>query len=981
MDNNKYRLLAFQILLFIFIISSNILFGQSLVTGSVLDAETKEPLIGANVMSKEDNTLGTVTDFEGKFSIEVNDVTKTLVISYTGYSDKEITLGDQTEYVVELVSGELLEDVVIIGYGTVKKEDVTGSLATVSSADFNKGAITGPQQLLAGKIAGVAITNNGDPGGGATIRIRGESSLRGSNDPLIVIDGVPLDNEQISGERNNLNIINPNDIESMTVLKDASATAIYGNRASAGVILITTKKGSLGKKISVGYNANYSVGKITDYVDVLTANEFRKTVSSYYATDSSRIKILGNSNTDWQKEIYQDATGTDHNINFSGAIGNLPYRLSGGYTNMSGLLKTDNFKRYTASMNLNPKFMDNRLQLNLGAKYMRSNNHFADRGAIGSALSYDPTQSPYDSTSAKYGGYTAWLDGFGTPRGLSTANPIALINQVNDESTVNRYIINGTIDYRFKFLPELRANLNLANDYSDGSGTKFIDTTAAFNVMGTNNSYQQVKENSLIEFYLNYKKAFNKHTLDLMTGYSWQRFGLRSNADNGPIIGFRDTIQPNDASELFMLSLFGRANYDFNNILYATFTLRADGTSRFAPENRWGLFPAAAVSAKLIDNNNKTFNSLKARLGWGLTGQQDIGNNYYAYLGAYESNIGGAYYTFGDSLINTVRPNGYDEAIQWETTSTYNLGVDVSLVKDRFSASIDLYNRLTENLLVENVPLAAGTNLTNVLNTNIGEMKNRGIEFSLNLTPIMSKSFTWDLNINVAVNKNEISRLRSNNNDTSFVGVLVGGISGGVGSNIQLLAVGEQPYSFYVYKQKYDENGQVLENQFEDLNKDKKINTADQYLYHSRQPQVTFGFSSNMTWKNLDFSFAGRSNVGNYMYNNVETDMGWLNRIGNNSGTLTNVHQAAVDYNIVSQGSVIFSDHYVRPATFLRIDHITLGYNLSSLIKKNIRLFATVQNAIVITNYTGLDPEQFSGIDNNIYPRPRNFVFGLSANF
>jgi TonB-dependent starch-binding outer membrane protein SusC len=979
MRNHSFKATQYFLIFLFSLLFNQIMFGQRTIKGQVKDLNTSEPIIGANIVLKSQSDIGTVTDFDGNFVLEVANDATTLIVTYVGYETQEVDITTLNEVGVGLIEGELLDQVVVIGYGTVKKEDVTGSLTTVNSANFNKGAIANPQQLLAGKVAGVAITNAGDPGGGATIRIRGESSLKGSNDPLIVIDGVPLDNEQIAGGRNNLSVINPNDIESMTVLKDASATAIYGNRASAGVILITTKKGTNDGKIKIGYSGNVSVGKITKYVDVLNADEFKDLINTRFAKDSSTLKLLGISATDWQKEIYQDAVGMDHNLNLSGGLAGIPFRVSAGYTDMNGLLKTDNFKRYTGSLNLNPKYMDNRLQLNLGLKLMRSDNNFADRGAIGSALSFNPTLTPYSGNDSKFGGYTTSVDIAGKPIAFAPTNPLAFIYMVDDESTVNRYIGNATIDYRFKFLPELRANLNLAVDNSKGEGNRFVDTIAPFNILGTNNKYLQNKENSLLEFYLNYKKQFSKHSLDFMSGYSWQRFGFEASGVSGSI---KERVENKyfDPRELFLISLFGRLNYDFKNKLYATITYRGDATSRFSKENRWGSFYGAALSYKIIENENNNFNALKLRLSWGGTGQQDVGGNYYAYLGAYESSLVGASYQFGNQFYTTLRPNGYDENVTWEKSTTYNIGTDVSILKNRLSSTIDLYYRKVKDVLIDNVPLAAGTNLTNVLTTNIGEMRNNGIEFTINTVPIKNKTLTWDFNVNVAFNNNEITKLRSSK-DPSFPGVLVGGISGGVGSNIQILSVDYNPYSFYVYKQLYDESGKILENKFEDLNKDGVINEKDKYRLNSRQPKYTFGLASSLNIKDFDFSFAGRANLGNYMYTNVETDMGWLKRINNISGSLTNIHSSGLDNSLENQGSLIFSDHFVRDASFFRMDHITLGYNFNKLLKKNVRLYATVQNAFVITKYVGLDPEEFSGIDNNLYPRPRNFVFGVSANF
>lgn len=970
--SNKLRFYVF----FIFTLVASACLGQQVISGQILDIETNEPLIGANIRLKSDASIGTITDFEGNYSFEVPNLDDILIISYTGYTDREEAISGRTTVNISLSAGQILDELVIVGYGTVKREDATGSIQTVSSKDFNKGAITSPQQLLAGKVAGVSITNSGDPGGGSSIRIRGESSLTASNDPLIVVDGVPLDNTSTAGGRNNLNVVNPNDIESITVLKDASATAIYGNRASAGVLLITTKKGTLGNKIRVGYNGNVSVGNPTGRIDVLEADEFVSLIKSDYPNQLQYVDTLGN--TDWQDEIYQQAVGMDHNLSISGGIGAFPFRVSAGYTDMNGLLKTDNFNRLTGGINVNPKFLDSRLQVNLGLKAMRSNNDFADRGAIGNSLSYAPTKAVLDSES-KYGGYSAWIGSNGLPISLAPKNPLALLNQTDDESTVNRYIGNASFDYRFAFLPELRANLNLGYDRSNSDGFKFIDTTAAFTLTGVDNVFNEQKENSLLEFYLNYKKDISKNTIDVLGGYSWQRFGFEASNDDSNLTD-KIIFSKKTARELFLLSFYGRVNYDYNDKLFFTFTTRADGTSRFGEGNKWGVFPAGALGYKLIDNDRKYLNYTKLRLGWGVTGQQDIGNNFYAALGAYEGSEPTAGYQFGDDFVNTLRANGYDGEIKWETTTTYNLGVDYSIIKDRISGSLDIYQRYTKDLLINGVPLAAGTNLTNVLDTNIGDMENRGVEVALNLTPVLKNKFQWDINLNMSYNKNEITRLRATE-DPNYVGILAGGIAGGVGSNIQIHTVGFRPYSFYVFKQKYNADGGIIPGEYEDLNSDGVINEDDKYRFESRQPVFGYGVATNLSYGDFSFSLAGRANVGNYMYNNVVTDIGWLGRVENLSEVATNIHQSALDNNVTLQSEVTFSDHFVTNASFFRLDHVTLGYDLTKLLKKNIRIYTTIQNPIVITNYEGLDPEEFSGIDNNLYPRPRTFVFGVSANF
>jgi TonB-linked SusC/RagA family outer membrane protein len=958
---------------------------QKTVTGTVIDEANNEALIGVTVSSIEEPSKSSITDIDGKFTLSVSNETKSIKLVYVGYVDKIFDVSNSPDGIYAMSEGELLEELVIVGYGTVKREDLTGSIQTVTSDKFNKGAITGAQELLAGKVAGVSITTDGGPGSGARIRIRGESSISASNDPLIVIDGIPVDNGAVSGSRNVLNIVNPNDIESMTVLKDASATAIYGNRASAGVILITTKKGKVGSKLSVNYNANFSVGSKYNTVDMLSPEEYADYINGRYfdATKPAdqqhpAIKLLGNQPTNWQDLIYQNAPGMEHNLSFSGAEGNIPYRVSVGFTDKDGILKTDNFKRYVAGINLNPSFFDNKLQVNVHLKVMDNDNHFADRGAIGNALNFDPTRGPYDVNS-RFAGYTAWTVANGNPNNIAPTNPIALLDQRNDNSRAKQYITNANISYRLPWIQGLIANLNIGNDHSRGQGRVIVPNTAAFafdaiNGGGVNNFYRQRKNNSILESFLNYKRDFNKHGIDLMGGYSWQRFEvsnffLNSDSNGSPA----ETSFGKDPAELFLISLYSRLNYDFNDRYFATFSLRRDGASRFSPETRWGLFPAAALAVKVVDNENKFFNQLKVRGGWGITGQQDIGD-YYAYLARYQLSNPNARYQFGNEFIETYRPNGYDANIKWEETTTYNVAADFSIIKDKISGSVDVYKRLTKDILNE-IPIAAGTNLTNFITTNVGTMENRGIEFTLNTTPIKG----WDLSANIAFNDPKITKLTAID-DPSFIGRRIGGIAGGVGSTIQIHTVGFAPNSFYVYKQLYDENGKILPGQYADVNGDGAVNSSDFYRYQSPNPKYVLGLTSNYTINNFDFSFAGRANFGNYIYNNVQTDMGFLNRAFASNGVLWGLHQSAIDNNAMDQANLTFSDHFVRNASFFRLDHVTLGYNFPTLFK-GLRLFATVQNPVVITNYDGLDPEVAGGIDNNIYPRPRTYLGGLSVTF
>lgn len=974
---NKPNKIVFQLILMLL---CGISFGQKSISGNISDSNSGEPLIGATVQHSSSNS-GTTTDLDGNFQLVVADDSGQLIISYTGYQTQEVSIANRNDFNIKLSYGELLEEVVVIGYGSIKREDATGAIQSVSSKDFNKGALTGPQELIAGKVAGVSITTSGDPGGGSKIRIRGESSLNASNDPLIVVDGVPLDNGGIAGNRNPLDLINPNDVESFTVLKDASATAIYGNRAAGGVIIITTKKGKTSEKINVGYNGNVSFGTISNKVDVLDATEYRALINERFGEGSDEVNVLGTSETDWQDEIYQRAFGQEHNINLSGGLKAFPYRLSLGHVNKDGVLKTDNYKRNSLGLNVNPGFLNNSLQVNLGFKGIWSANDFANRGAIGNSLSFDPTQTALDPNSI-FEGYTTWTDLQGNPQFIAPTNPIALLDLYEDKSTVNRTVLNASADYRLPFFPDLRANLNLAYDQSNSEGTIDISPLASFSYNeltggGVDNEYSEEKKNSLLEFYLNYNKTFDVHGIDLMGGYSWQRFQFASAFRNSDVRGNEaQTTQGTDANELFLLSMFGRLNYDFKDRVLLTLSVRRDGTSRFSPENRFGIFPAAALALKVIENDKNRFHSLKLRAGLGVTGQENIGNRY-AYLPQYTYGFENANYTFGDELVQTLRPEGYDANIKWEETTTLNLGLDFSIIKDRLSGSIDVYQRDTKDLL-NRIPVPAGTNLTNFITTNVGDMRNQGAELSLFITPIATPDFNWDLSFNTAYNRNEITKLTASD-DPTYQGILVGGVAGGVGSNIQIHSVGFAPFSFFVKEQMYDEQGNILEGQYVDRNGD----GADNDFYRLEKPAAdySFGLTSNVSYKIFNFSFGARALTGNYIYNNVQTDMGYLNRLVSSSGVLYNVHQSAVDLNVENQGNLTFSDHFISEASFLRVDHFTFSLDLLDITKYVNSVYFTVQNPLLFTSYEGLDPETSNGIDNNVYPRPRTLVFGVSAQF
>ncbi|MGB3548843.1 MAG: SusC/RagA family TonB-linked outer membrane protein [Saprospiraceae bacterium] len=957
-------------------------YAQRTVSGTVTDNESGETLIGASVLAVG-TTTGTITDFDGNFELAVPAGVEQLEFSYTGYTTQTIDIAGRSVIDLQMQAGSQLEEVVVIGYGTVKRQDATGSVETVTAETFNKGAITSPQELISGKIAGVQITTDGTPGGGSTIRIRGGSSLSASNDPLIVIDGVPLASDGISGSRNPLNVINPNDIETFTVLKDASATAIYGSRASNGVIIITTKKGTVGKKVGVSYNGSVGFSRRADELDVLDGDAFRKLITDRFGEGSTQANLLGTANTDFQEEIFQTGVTHDHNVSAAGSVGIVPYRVTLGFTNRTGILKRDEFRRLTYGVNLTPGFFDNRLQFNASIKGSNNINFFANQGAIGAALAFDPTQPVFSGNDA-FGGYFTTLQSNGNPNNLAPANPLALLEQRDDESGVNRYIMSLSTDYRFGFLPELRANLNVAYDESNSSGMIFVPLDAAFafdptGQGGTMNNYTQEKTNQLLEFYLNYTKDFGGFRADILGGYSWQNFFLENYSFNSNITG-TETNENRDPSEYYLISLFGRVNLGIGERLNLTGTIRRDGSSRFSEDNRYGLFPSAAAAYNVVnqEGNKKGVNRLKLRVGYGVTGQQEVGG-YYPSQAVYLASQPNARYQFGDQYITTLRPEGYNAGLKWEETSTLNFAVDFGIFDDRIFGSVEVYQRETTDLL-NFIPVPAGTNLTNFINSNVGDLENQGFEVALTVVPYRTENASWSIGGNVTVNRNEITRLTATE-DPNYQGVATGGIAGGVGNTIQINSVGFPARSFYVFEQVYDETGSPVEGVYVDRNGDGQVTPDDRYRLEDPAPDAFVGFTSNFDYGNFDFSFAGRANFGNYIYNNNLSQLATYNQIFGSTGFLANTLPdiTAVDFN----NSQYFSDLYVQDGSFLRLDHITAGYRFGGVFgeNSNLRVYATVQNPVLITKYDGLDPEVFGGIDNNIYPRSTTYLFGLSANF
>ncbi|OKL40344.1 SusC/RagA family TonB-linked outer membrane protein [Pontibacter flavimaris] len=963
------------------------------VSGTVTD-ETGVGLPGVTVVLRG-TTRGTSTDASGNFKIEVPQTGAVLVLSYIGYTTQEVTVGNQTNINVVLAQDtKALQEVVVVGYGTQRKSDITGSVTAISEEDFQQGNITTPEQLIQGKVAGVQISSNGGaPGSGSRIRIRGGSSLNASNDPLIVIDGVPVDNSSIAGSANPLSLINPNDIETFNVLKDASATAIYGSRASNGVIIITTKKGRAGDKLKVSLSSLASISQLRDKVDVLRGDEYRAVVNQY-ATDENKA-LLGDADTDWQDLIFRDAVSHDHNLSVSGSVKSIPYRVSVGYLNQEGILKTSEMKRATGSVSLNPTFLDDHLSVNLNVKGVKSEHQFANEGVIGSAVSFDPTQSPYDNREAnRFGGYFEWykIDDNGNPivNTLAPRNPLSTLEQTDDQSDVSRSIGNIQLDYKFHFLPALRANLNLGYDVSKGEGSITLPTTlAAVYVQGGSfREYSQEKTNNLLDFYLNYVEEYEniQSRVDFTAGYSYQKF----KNEQPPFATFNiagDTLvqAPNPIeSTNVLLSYFGRMNYAFKDRYILTATVRRDGSSRFSPDNRWGTFPSLAFAWRINEEpflqNVTAISDLKLRVGYGITGQQDIGG-FYPYLARYSPSNTEASYQFGDTFYRTLRPQGYDENIKWEETKTYNAGLDFGFLNNRISGSLDYYFKKTDDLLAI-IPVPAGSNLTNRLYTNVGSIENRGLEAVLNFNAISTEKLTWDISLNGTYNENEITSL-SRLEDEDAVGIPVGGIGGGVGNTIQVHTVGFPTYSYYVYKQVYDVNGRPVEGLYADLNGDGSITDQDLYRYKNPEPKAFFGFSSQLTYGKWNLGFVLRGSVGNYAYNNIKANTFYSNIDW--EGYLLTIPSSINEFGFVGPDDPNrqYSDYFVENASFLRMDNLNLGYNVGSILndKVNLRVTATGQNLFVITKYDGLDPEVTGGIDNNFYPRPRVLSLGVNLDF
>lgn len=972
-----------KLILFLIAFISLSAYSQNIIRGVITEKSTGNPIPGVNVVIKGTSN-GAVSDFDGNYTIEAS-IGEILVFSYIGFKNLELVISGNTLNIALEEDAATLDEVVIIGYGSASVKDLTGAIEKVTTQDFNPGAITSPEQLITGKTAGVnVIPPSGQPGQGGTISIRGgNSSLSANNSPLVVIDGVPIDQGTTGGNGvAALNSINPNDIESFVVLKDASSTAIYGSRASAGVILITTKSGNLSSPFKVQINTIGSIGMVQRTNDVLNAEQYRQ-VATNSQNASLILPLLGNSDTDWQDEIFQEALGTDSNITLTQGFSSTSYRLSLGYTTQEGLVKTSKFERSSASINLLQKLFDNSLSIDINLRGALTKDDFANGGALGSASQFDPTQSVF-SGSEEFGGYWEWLQPDGTPQPLSPRNPVALLQLLSNTAETERALGNIKFDYNAPFLEGLNANINLGFDYNEVNGVTNTPASSAagFFSQGSVGDYGSIRRSTLIDAFLNYKKDIEsiRSSIELTAGHTFQKFYRKNFNSSTPTVGasVENSFETQNALESYVTRL--RYSYDSRYLL--TVSYRSDGSSRFSEDNRWGNFFAGALAWNITEENflkdSSTLSNLKLRLGYGQTGQQEIGVDF-GYLPVYVNGADNQQYQLGSTFYNTVRPQGFDENIKWEESETYNIGLDYGFLNDRISGSIEYFTRQTNDVL-NLIPIPSGTNLTNQLTTNIGDLENNGFEFTITSDIIRKKDFNWNLSFNASYLTNKILKLNIVD-DPSFIGVPTGFITGGIGNTVQIHRVGSPQRSFLLFKQVYDTDGRPLEGVYEDVNNDGVIDSGDLYVSENPAADYLFGLSSSTSYKNWDLSFTMRASLGNYVYNNVASSTG--NEFGLHSlGSNRNVHVSILETGF--RNNQLLSDYYLEDASFLKMDNITLGYNFKDILKDDnigLRLQLTMQNVFTITGYDGIDPEISGGIDNNFFPRPRNIVFGANINF
>ncbi len=956
------------------------------LTGTVTD-EAGEALTGATV-AEVGGSKGVITDIDGNFSLSLSSGTQSIRVSFVGYKTKTVAVPASGKVKVQLEQDQaILQETVIVGYGVQRKSDLTGSVSGVSSKDFNQGVVNSPEQLINGKVSGVQIVNGGgSPSASSTIRIRGGASLNASNDPLIVLDGVPMEvGGSVSGSGNFLSLINPNDIESMTILKDAASTAIYGSRASNGVIIITTKKGIDSKRPKITFSTTNSLQTRTKTADMISRDDMISLVTAN-GTDRQKALLDPNVDTDWNDEIFKTAFGTDNNLGISGKVAWLPYRLSLGYSNQDGILKTDNVTRYTGSLSLSPTLLDNHLKLNVNLKQTYSDTRFANTNAIWGGATHNPCAPVYSGDDAFLGYYEA-ADANGVPITGATGNPVGLLNNYKSTSDVSRFVGSFDADYSLHFLPDLHVHLTLGYDHSEGEGKVRVPKEAYqyYNTGGRNYSYgPQKNDNKLWTSYVNYNKFIDriKSNIEVTAGYDYQ-FWKYTNAAytewNDMEPAEQQASSAADDQRHVLLSYYGRLNYSYDGRYLLSASVRRDGSSRFSDDNRWGSFPSVALGWRVSEEDfferlKPAFSVLKLRASYGVTGQQD-GIANYSYLPLYTESQSGAYYVFGGTPIQTYRPSAYNSNLTWETTKAWNYGFDFGFIGDRITGSFDYYNRKTEDLLAT-VPVAAGTNFNKQMLSNVGNIKSEGFEMSVSATPIQTDDWQWNVTANATYQSNEITNLRLNAESES-----PNTPAGAIESHyVQVLSEGYEPYSYYVYKQIYDESGMPIEGLYADLNGDGTVDSKDLYHYHSPAPDWILGFSTSVRWRKLTVSTSLRANIGNYLYNGMAMNTGAWETMSYNDYQLNRLNSSYLKTHFQKRQHE--SDYYVENASFLKMDNIQLSYNFGRVCKWfALNASMMVQNVFTVTNYTGVDPENQSGIDMSVYPRPRIYSLTVGLDF
>jgi len=974
------------ILLCVFLVPATF-FAQSTVSGTVTDGASAVPLPGVNVLVKG-TTNGTSTGFEGDYTLNNVNNGDVIVFSYVGFVTQEITYeGQATLNVVLNEDAAQLDEIVLVGYGTTTTKDATGSIESVTAKDFTRGNIVTPENLIAGRVSGVNVSSpGGQPGAVGDIRIRGGSSVNASNSPLIVIDGLPISNETVGGANGVLSTINPNDIESFSVLKDASATAIYGSRASNGVIIIQTKKGR--SQLSIDIDTQYTFGQVDETIDVLSADEFRDLVNSQPVTGSTiNTNLLGNANTDWQDEILRSTVSAIHNITVRGELFKfMPARFSFGTTRQEGSIITSLYERRSLSLALNPSFFDDHLKVNVNANMAFEDNRFADAGQIRQALSFDPTQPVLDPNAPAFTqGFFQYLNAAGTDFAPQVnRNPVFNLTQRRDIGDANRIFGNINLDYKFHFLPELKAVLNLGYDRTEAVSTINALFATDDDVKGEVRRSEQERVNESLDTYLTYANELGDFGFDLTTGYSYQRFtneGFNTNNTLDPQT-FPDSFADPD---VVLIGFLGRLNLNYQGKYLLTLNYRRDGTSRFSEDNRWGDFGGAALAWRISDEDflkdSNTISNLKLRASIGWNGQQDLVGQNDIFLRRLRLGNENSIFQFNNQPIRTLIPSEFNPDLKWEETRTIEFGIDYGLFNNRVSGAISVFQKDSDDILF-NTQVADGTNFTNRIIQNVGSLRIQGLEFSVDYNVINKQDFNWNVNFNATFLNREITETLAGQD------IFQGGVEGGIGLTSQILREGEAPNSFFVYKQLYDTSGNPIEGAFADLNGDGVVSDADRYVRENPDPNALFGFQSNLNYKNWDFSFNLRASLGNYVYNNVAAERAQFNRIIDNA-SLTNLPSSVFNTNFQSRANnVILSDIYVEDASFLRMDNITLGYTFSDISKylKSVRLWVGVQNAFIITDYSGVDPEvsitgDNPGRDNTIFPRTRNILTGAQFRF